>query len=46
MKGTVPAHEFEHQDFKSANVQVNKIDVLKVAGMDAERHLVFLSANK
>jgi 16S rRNA (guanine527-N7)-methyltransferase len=46
MKGAVPAHEFEHQDFKSANVQVNKIDVLKVAGLDAERHLVFLSANK
>jgi 16S rRNA (guanine527-N7)-methyltransferase len=46
MKGTVPTNEFEHQDFKSANVQVNKIDVLKVAGLDAERHLVFLSANK
>lgn len=46
MKGAVPAHEFEHHDFKSANVQVNKIEVLKVAGLDAERHLVFLSANK
>ncbi len=45
MKGVVPAHEFEHQDFKSADVQVNKIEVLEVAGLDAERHLVFLSAN-
>lgn len=45
MKGVVPAHEFEHPDFKSANVQVNKLEVLKVAGLDAERHLVFLSAN-
>jgi 16S rRNA (guanine527-N7)-methyltransferase len=46
MKGVAPEHEFEHQDFKSANVQVNKIEVLKVAGLDAERHLVFLSAIK
>jgi 16S rRNA (guanine527-N7)-methyltransferase len=46
MKGVIPEHEFEHQDFKSANVQVNRIEVLKVAGLDAERHLVFLSANK
>lgn len=46
MKGVVPAHEFEHPDFKSANVQVNKIEMLKVAGLDAERHLVFLSAIK
>jgi len=45
MKGVVPAHEFEHPDFKSANVRVNKIEGLKVAGLDAERHLVFLSAN-
>ena len=46
MKGVVPEHEFEHQDFKSANVRVNKIESLKVAGLDAERHLVFLSAIK
>lgn len=46
MKGVVPEHEFLHQDFKSANVQVSKVEVLKVAGLDAERHLVFLSANK
>lgn len=45
MKGVVPAHEFEHEDFKSANMQINKIEVLKVAGLNAERHLVFLSAN-
>lgn len=46
MKGVVPEHEFEHQAFKAANVRVNKIELLKVAGLDAERHLVFLSANK
>ncbi len=45
MKGLVPKHEFEHQDFKSAGVQVKKIEVLKVAGLEAERHLVFLKAN-
>jgi len=45
MKGIVPVHEFEQSDFKNANVQVSKIEVLKVAGLDAERHLVFLSAN-
>jgi 16S rRNA (guanine527-N7)-methyltransferase len=46
MKGAVPAHEFEHEDFKNADVHKTKIEVLKVAGLDAERHLVFLSANK
>lgn len=46
MKGAVPAHEFEHQDFKNADVMQTKMEVLKVAGLDAERHLVFLSANK
>lgn len=46
MKGVVPTHEFEHPDFKSAGMQVNRIEVLNVAGLDAERHLVFLSANK
>ncbi|NOU24182.1 MAG: 16S rRNA (guanine(527)-N(7))-methyltransferase RsmG [Methylotenera sp.] len=46
MKGVVPEHEFDGQDFKSANVQINKIEVLKVASLEAERHLVFLSAIK
>ena len=46
MKGVIPEQEFEHQDFKSENVKINKIEILKVAGLDAERHLVFLSANK
>ncbi|MDI1308968.1 MAG: 16S rRNA (guanine(527)-N(7))-methyltransferase RsmG [Methylotenera sp.] len=45
MKGQLPAHEFEHQDFKSAGVQVSKIEVLKVAGLEAERHLVYISTN-
>lgn len=46
MKGVVPDHEFENQDFKNSGIQPSKIDVLKVAGLDAERHLVFLSMNK
>ncbi|MDP1659729.1 MAG: 16S rRNA (guanine(527)-N(7))-methyltransferase RsmG [Methylotenera sp.] len=46
MKGVVPDHEFESQDFKESGVQPSKIEVLKVAGLDAERHLVFLSMNK
>ena len=45
MKGVIPEHEFEHQDFKSAGVQVNKIEILNVAGLQAERHLIFLSTN-
>ena len=43
MKGVLPTHEFESQDFKSAGIRLSKIEVLKVAGLDAERHLVFLS---
>lgn len=46
MKGVVPDHEFENQDFKNTGIQPSKIEVLKVAGLDAERHLVFLSMNK
>jgi len=42
MKGVVPKHEFEKQIFKNLNIQLDKIEVLKVAGLDAERHLVFL----
>ncbi len=46
MKGLMPAREFEHTDFKLANVCVRKIEVLRVFGLNAERHLVFLSASK
>lgn len=42
MKGIVPIHEFESKDFKSLNIKPSKIEVLKVAGLDAERHLVYL----
>ena len=37
MKGVVPNHEFE-----KSIIQPAEIKVLKVAGLDAERHLVFL----
>ncbi|MEI8362682.1 MAG: 16S rRNA (guanine(527)-N(7))-methyltransferase RsmG [Betaproteobacteria bacterium] len=42
MKGVVPEHEFENQDFKKMGIIPSKIEVLKVAGLEAERHLVFL----
>lgn len=42
MKGVVPKHEFEDQSFMNTGIQPSKIEVLKVAGLDAERHLVFL----
>jgi 16S rRNA (guanine527-N7)-methyltransferase len=45
MKGVVPNHEFEAQDFKNTGIQPSKIVVLKVAGLEAERHLVFLQPN-
>lgn len=35
MKGVIPTHEFNE-----AKIQPSKIDVLKVAGLDAERHLI------
>ncbi len=37
MKGAVPVHEFE-----KADIYPSKVIVLKVAGLDAERHLVCL----
>jgi 16S rRNA (guanine527-N7)-methyltransferase len=43
MKGVVPKHEFEDQSFINTGIQPSKIEALKVAGLDAERHLVFLS---
>ena len=45
MKGVVPNHEFENQDFKNLGLKPSKIEVLKVAGLEAERHLVFLQLN-
>lgn len=42
MKGVVPNHEFESQNFKNSAVKATEIKVLNVAGLDAERHLVFL----
>lgn len=43
MKGLVPNHEFESQDFKNTGIQPKKIEVLNVAGLDAERHLIILA---
>lgn len=40
MKGAVPYHEFE-----KSIVQPTEIKALKVAGLDAERHLVYLHPN-
>lgn len=37
MKGTIPQHEFE-----KSGIQPSDIKVLKVAGLDAERHLIVL----
>ncbi|MDP3087631.1 MAG: 16S rRNA (guanine(527)-N(7))-methyltransferase RsmG [Methylotenera sp.] len=42
MKGLAPLQEFESADFKSLNIKLSKIEVLKVAGLEAERHLVYL----
>ena len=42
MKGVVPEREFENQDFKNMAIKPSRIEVLKVAGLDAERHLVYL----
>ena len=42
MKGVVPNHEFENQDFINLGIKPGKIEALKVAGLEAERHLVFL----
>lgn len=50
MKGVVPDHEFESPyfkttDFKNMNIQPIEIKVLKVAGLEAERHLIILTTN-
>ncbi len=46
MKGIVPEHEFAKKEFKDAGVSVSEIKPLKVAGLDAERHLVVLRKPK
>lgn len=43
MKGIVPTHEFESQDFIRTNIQPSKIAELNVAGLKAERHLIILT---
>jgi hypothetical protein len=48
MKGLLPEHELAAQQFQRLadeqdGVALEKIEVLKVAGLDAERHLVFLN---
>jgi hypothetical protein len=48
MKGVLPEQELAAQQFKNLadgqdGVALVKIEVLKVAGLDAERHLVFLN---
>lgn len=48
MKGVLPEQELAGQSFNALSegqdgVALVKIDVLKVAGLDAERHLVFLN---
>jgi 16S rRNA (guanine527-N7)-methyltransferase len=40
MKGVVPHHEFERSEFESLGIKPSKIISLKVAGLQAERHLV------
>ncbi len=48
MKGVLPEQELANKEFKAlsevqAGVALVKIEALKVAGLDAERHLVFLN---
>jgi len=45
MKGTVPHHEFERLEFDTMGVKLSKIIPLKVAGLQAERHLVVFENN-
>jgi 16S rRNA (guanine527-N7)-methyltransferase len=46
MKGTVPHHEFERAVFEGLVIKPNKIISLKVAGLQAERHLVVFENNE
>ena len=42
MKGVVPHQELAHEKLKSLEIKSNKVITLKVAGLDAERHLIIL----
>jgi 16S rRNA (guanine527-N7)-methyltransferase len=45
MKGAVPHHEFERSEFEALGIKPSKIIPLKVAGLEAERHLVVFENN-
>jgi 16S rRNA (guanine527-N7)-methyltransferase len=45
MKGNVPHHEFERSEFEGLGFKPSKIISLKVAGLQAERHLVVFENN-
>jgi 16S rRNA (guanine527-N7)-methyltransferase len=45
MKGAVPHHEFERLEFDGIGIKPSKIIPLKVAGLQAERHLVVFENN-
>ena len=45
MKGAVPHHEFERMEFDRLGLKPSKIIPLKVAGLQAERHLVIFENN-
>jgi 16S rRNA (guanine527-N7)-methyltransferase len=42
MKGQMPHGELEAVDLQSLDIKVNPVILLKVAGLDAERHLIVL----
>ena len=42
MKGVMPHHELVYEELKSLKIKSNKIIALKVAGLNAERHLIIL----
>ena len=42
MKGVMPHHELVYKELKSLKIKSNKIITLKVAGLNAERHLIIL----
>jgi 16S rRNA (guanine527-N7)-methyltransferase len=46
MKGIVPHHEFERAEYERLAIKPNKIIPLKVAGLQAERHLVVFENNE
>jgi 16S rRNA (guanine527-N7)-methyltransferase len=46
MKGTVPQHEFAGLEAEGLKIKPNSIIPLKVAGLEAERHLVVLENHR